>query len=168
MFALDAFHIARAQFAFTLVFHIVFPAFSIGLASYLAVLEAMWLRTGESVYLDLFRYWVKIFSIGFAMGVVSGLVMSYQFGTNWSAFSDRAGAVIAADGLRSADRVLPRGGVSGRDAVRHAESRPAPAFCRNVFCRRGHADFGNLDPVGQLLDADAARLHDRTGRPFSA
>ena len=94
MFALDAFHLARAQFAFTLVFHIVFPAFSIGLASYLAVLEAMWLRTGKPVYLDLFRYWVKIFSIGFAMGVVSGLVMSYQFGTNWGAFSDRAGPVI--------------------------------------------------------------------------
>jgi cytochrome d ubiquinol oxidase subunit I len=94
MFALDAFHLARAQFAFTLIFHIVFPAFSIGLASYLAVLEGMWLRTGQQVYLDLFRYWVKIFSIGFAMGVVSGLVMSYQFGTNWGAFSDRAGPVI--------------------------------------------------------------------------
>ena len=94
MFPLDAFHLARAQFAFTLIFHIVFPAFSIGLASYLAVLEAMWLRTGKPVYLDLFRYWVKIFSIGFAMGVVSGLVMSYQFGTNWGAFSDRAGPVI--------------------------------------------------------------------------
>jgi cytochrome d ubiquinol oxidase subunit I len=94
MFPLDAFHLARAQFAFTLIFHIVFPAFSIGLASYLAVLEGLWLRTGQAVYLDLFRYWVKIFSIGFAMGVVSGLVMSYQFGTNWAAFSDRAGPVI--------------------------------------------------------------------------
>jgi len=94
LFPVDAFHLARAQFAFTLVFHIVFPAFSIGLASYLAVLEGLWLRTGESAYLDLFRYWVKIFSVGFAMGVVSGLVMSYQFGTNWGAFSDRAGPVI--------------------------------------------------------------------------
>jgi cytochrome d ubiquinol oxidase subunit I len=91
---LDAFHLARAQFAFTVIFHIVFPAFSIGLASYLAVLEGLWLRTGKSVYLDLFRYWVKIFSIGFAMGVVSGLVMSYQFGTNWGAFSDKAGPVV--------------------------------------------------------------------------
>jgi cytochrome d ubiquinol oxidase subunit I len=94
MFPIDAFHLARAQFAFTLIFHIVFPAFSIGLASYLAVLEGLWLRSGNSVYLDLFRYWLKIFSIGFAMGVVSGLVMSYQFGTNWGAFSDRAGPVI--------------------------------------------------------------------------
>jgi cytochrome d ubiquinol oxidase subunit I len=94
MFALDAFHLARMQFAFTVIFHIVFPAFSIGLASYLAVLEGMWLRTGRTVYLDLFRYWVKVFSVGFAMGVVSGLVMSYEFGTNWAAFADRAGPVI--------------------------------------------------------------------------
>ncbi len=94
MFGLDALHLARAQFGFTIAFHIVFPAFSIGLASYLAVLEGLWLRTGKPVYLDLFRYWVKIFSVGFAMGVVSGLVMSYQFGTNWSAFSERAGPVV--------------------------------------------------------------------------
>jgi len=94
MFTLDALHLARAQFAFTIVFHIVFPTLSIGLASYLAVLEALWLRTGRRVYLDLFQYWLKIFSIGFAMGVVSGVVMSYQFGTNWSAFSDKAGPVI--------------------------------------------------------------------------
>ncbi len=94
MFGLDALHLARAQFGFTLAFHIVFPAFSIGLASYLAVLEGLWLRTGEEVYLDLFKYWVKIFSIGFGMGVVSGLVMSYEFGTNWAVFSRLAGPVI--------------------------------------------------------------------------
>ena len=86
--------LARAQFAFTISFHFIFPAFSIGLASYLAVLEALWLRTGKPHYLDLFRYWLKIFAIAFAMGVVSGIVMSYQFGTNWSVFSDKAGPVI--------------------------------------------------------------------------
>ncbi len=91
---LDAFHLARAQFGFTIAFHITFPAFSIGLASFLMVLEALWLKTGREVYLDLFRYWIKIFSIGFAMGVVSGLVMSYQFGTNWSQFADKAGPVV--------------------------------------------------------------------------
>lgn len=90
----DAFHLARAQFAFTVAFHIVLPAFSIGLASYLAVLEGLWLRTGRQVYLDVFRFWLKIFAVGFAMGVVSGLVMSYQFGTNWSVFSDKAGPVV--------------------------------------------------------------------------
>jgi cytochrome d ubiquinol oxidase subunit I len=90
----DAFHLARAQFAFTVAFHIVLPAFSIGLASYLAVLEGLWLKTGRQIYLDVFRFWLKIFAVGFGMGVVSGLVMSYQFGTNWSVFSDKAGPVV--------------------------------------------------------------------------
>src|SRR3954471_7153246 len=86
--------LARFQFAFTISFHFILPAFSIGLASYLAVLEGLWLKTGREVYLNLFRYWLKIFAITFAMGVVSGIVMSYQFGTNWSVFSDRAGPIV--------------------------------------------------------------------------
>ena len=90
----DALVLARIQFAFTVSFHFIFPAFSIGLASYLAVLEGLWLKTGKAIYLDLFKYWLKIFAITFAMGVVSGIVMSYQFGTNWSVFSDIAGPVI--------------------------------------------------------------------------
>ncbi|WP_239804912.1 cytochrome ubiquinol oxidase subunit I [Croceicoccus hydrothermalis] len=90
----DALVLARIQFAFTVSFHFIFPAFSIGLASFLAVLEGLWLKTGKSLYLDLFKYWLKIFAIAFAMGVVSGIVMSYQFGTNWSVYSDRAGPVI--------------------------------------------------------------------------
>src|SRR5512138_3256527 len=92
--AFDALLLARWQFAFTVSFHFIFPSFTIGLASYLAVLEALWLRTGRAVYLDLFKYWLKIFALVFGMGVVSGIVMSYQFGTNWSVFSDKAGSVI--------------------------------------------------------------------------
>jgi len=90
----DAITLARAQFAFTMSFHIVFPAFSIGLASYLAVLEALWLWTGREVFINLFNYWLKIFAVAFGMGVVSGIVMSYQFGTNWAVFSDKAGPVV--------------------------------------------------------------------------
>jgi len=90
----DAVFLARAQFAFTVSFHIIFPAFSIGLASYLAVLEALWLWTGREVFINLFNYWLKIFAIAFGMGVVSGIVMSYQFGTNWAVFSDKTGPVI--------------------------------------------------------------------------
>ena len=89
-----AIDLARLQFAFTVSFHIVFPAFSIGLASYLAVLEALWLKTGRQVYMDVFHYWLKIFALAFGMGVVSGIVMSYQFGTNWSVFSDMTGPVL--------------------------------------------------------------------------
>src|SRR5476651_1670122 len=94
MTGVTALNLARAQFAFTVSFHFIFPAFSIGLASYLAVLEALWLKTGKSVYDNLYRYWIKIFAIVFGMGVVSGIVMSYQFGTNWAVFSDKAGPII--------------------------------------------------------------------------
>jgi cytochrome d ubiquinol oxidase subunit I len=91
---MDALILARAQFAFTVSFHFVFPALSIGLASYLMVLEGLWLKTGKGVYANLYRYWLKIFAVAFGMGVVSGLVMSYQFGTNWSVFSTKAGPII--------------------------------------------------------------------------
>ena len=94
LFGLDAITLARIQFAFTVSFHIIFPAFTIGLASYLAVLEGLWLWTKREVYIRLFRYWMKIFAVAFGMGVVSGLVMSYQFGTNWSVFSDRTGPIL--------------------------------------------------------------------------
>src|SRR5215210_7906698 len=93
-FDFDALTLARMQFAFTMSFHIIFPAFSIGLASYLAVLEGLWLWQKQQVYRDLFNFWKKIFAIAFGMGVVSGIVMSYQFGTNWSVFADKAGPVI--------------------------------------------------------------------------
>jgi cytochrome bd ubiquinol oxidase subunit I len=91
---LTALTLARMQFAFTMSFHIVFPAFSIGLASYLAVLEGLWLWKKKQVYRDLFNFWKKIFAVAFGMGVVSGIVMSYQFGTNWSVFADKAGPVV--------------------------------------------------------------------------
>ena len=82
------------QFAFTIGIHIIFPAFTIGLASYLAVLNGLHLYTQSKTYLDLFDYWKKIFAITFGMGVVSGIVMSYQFGTNWSVFADKTGPVL--------------------------------------------------------------------------
>ena len=90
---LTALELARIQFAFTVSFHIIFPAISIGLASFLAVLEWRWLKTKDPVYQDLFKFWIKIFAVAFGMGVVSGVVMSYQFGTNWSEFSRIAGGV---------------------------------------------------------------------------
>src|SRR5690554_4488618 len=93
MLGLDALELARIQFAFTISFHIIFPAITIGLASYLAVLEALWLKTKKASYLDLYHFWSKIFAVNFAMGVVSGIVMAYQFGTNWSHFSQVAGGI---------------------------------------------------------------------------
>ena len=93
MFGLEALDLARIQFAFTVSFHILFPAITIGLASFLAVLEGLWLKTHDNTYRDLYHFWSKIFAVNFGMGVVSGLVMAYEFGTNWSRFSDFAGAV---------------------------------------------------------------------------
>ncbi|PNG25668.1 cytochrome ubiquinol oxidase subunit I [Methylocella silvestris] len=93
MLGLSALDLARIQFGFTVSFHIIFPAITIGLASYLAVLEGLWLWTKDRAYRDLYRFWSQIFAVNFAMGVVSGLVMAYQFGTNWSYFSAFAGGV---------------------------------------------------------------------------
>ncbi|MBB2155045.1 cytochrome ubiquinol oxidase subunit I [Gluconacetobacter diazotrophicus] len=93
MHALDPLLLARLQFGFTVSFHILFPAITIGLASYLAVLEGLWLARGAPVFKDLYHFWSKLFAVNFAMGVVSGLVMSYEFGTNWSYFSTFAGGV---------------------------------------------------------------------------
>ena len=93
MFDWDAFMLARIQFAFTVSFHIIFPSITIGLASYLAVLEGCYLKTRNPVYKQLYLFWSKIFAVNFGMGVVSGLVMAFQFGTNWSGFSEFAGSI---------------------------------------------------------------------------
>ena len=93
MMNLSALDLSRLQFAFTISFHIIFPAMSIGLASFIAVLEAAWLTSGKPHYKELCVYWSKVFAIGFGMGVVSGVVMAYQFGTNWAGFSKFAGPI---------------------------------------------------------------------------
>jgi cytochrome d ubiquinol oxidase subunit I len=90
----DALLLSRIQFGFTMAFHIIFPAFTIGLASFLARLEAQWLWTGNTMYRNLYRFWVKVFAVSFGLGVVSGIVMSYQLGTNWSRYSDFTGNVL--------------------------------------------------------------------------
>jgi cytochrome d ubiquinol oxidase subunit I len=91
---LDALILSRLQFAFTIAFHIIFPSFTIGLASFLAVLEGLWLVTKQARFQTLYLFWIKIFALSFGMGVVSGVVMSYEFGTNWSVFSSKAANVI--------------------------------------------------------------------------
>ena len=91
---LDHVLLSRIQFAFTITLHIIFPAFTIGLASFLAVLEGLHLSTRNPIYQELSKFWTKIFAVSFGMGVVSGIVMSFQFGTNWSGLSAAAGNVI--------------------------------------------------------------------------
>lgn len=91
----DAVFLSRIQFAFTIAFHIIFPTFTIGLSAWIATLEGVWLKTGEDRYHQLARFWTKVFAVSFGMGVVSGITMSYQFGTNWSRFSEIAGNVVS-------------------------------------------------------------------------
>ena len=91
---LDALMLSRLQFAFTLAYHIIFPSFTIGLASFLAVLEGLWLLTRREAFQRLYLFWLKVFAISFGMGVVSGVVMSYEFGTNWSVFSRATAGVL--------------------------------------------------------------------------
>lgn len=90
----DALMLSRIQFGFVVAFHILFPAFTIGLASYIAVLEGLWLKTGNEKYFVISKFWTRIFAVSFGMGVVSGIVMSYQFGTNWSRFADVTANVL--------------------------------------------------------------------------
>src|SRR5262249_23468260 len=92
---LDATTLARIQFGFTIAFHIIFPTMSIGLAWFLVGVESLWLKTKNPVYFRLYRFWVKIFALGFGMGVVTGIVLSYEIGTNFSRFSEITGAVLA-------------------------------------------------------------------------
>src|SRR5215510_13666455 len=85
--------LSRIQFGFTISFHIIFPAFTIGLAAWLTVLEGLHLLSGKRVYQLLFEFWLKIFGIAFGLGVVSGVVMGFQFGTNWSELSKLSGPI---------------------------------------------------------------------------
>ncbi len=91
---MDSVLLARLQFAFTIIFHIIFPSFTIGLSAYIATLGGLWLGTGNDRYQRLMRFWTKIFAVSFAMGVVSGVVLSYQIGANWSRFSAMTGNVL--------------------------------------------------------------------------
>src|ERR671912_2293516 len=91
---MDPVFLSRIQFAFLIAFHFLLPAFTIGLASYIAVLEGLYLKTRRETYLRISAFWIRIFAVSFGMGVVSGIVMPFQFGTNWSRFIDSTADVI--------------------------------------------------------------------------
>ena len=90
---LDPLSLSRIQFAFTIAFHIIFPSFTVGLAAWLATMEGMHLATRNPVYRRVFDFWLKVFAVSFGMGVVTGIVMAFQFGTNWSVLAERAGSI---------------------------------------------------------------------------
>ena len=118
--------LARLQFAFTIAFHIIFPSFTIGLSAYIATLHVTAWLTGRDRFLRIARFWTKIFAVSFGMGVVSGVVLSYELGTNWSRFSRVAGNVVGP---------LPATRCSARSSWRRASS---PSCCSAASaCRAG-------------------------------
>src|ERR1035437_2851718 len=100
---MDAYSLSRLQFGLTIAFHYIFPPLSIGLGLILVIMESMWLRTGKVMYREMTKFWVKIFALIFSIGVASGIVMEFQFGTNWAAYSryvgDVFGSALAAEGI---------------------------------------------------------------------
>lgn len=146
MFELDAFNLARLQFAFTVSFHILFPAITIGLASYLVVLEGMWLRTKDDVWRSLYNFWLGIFAVNFGMGVVSGLVMAYQFGTNWSGFSQFAGSITGPLLLYEVLTAFSSKRASWASCFLAGTKSPRTAFFHHLHGGARHANVHLLDP----------------------
>ena len=159
---LDPVLLSRLQFAWVIAWHILLPAFTVGLASYIAVLEGLHLATGREVYLRISMFWIRIFSVSFGMGVVSGIVMPFQFGTNWSRFSDATANVLsplfAYEGLTAFFLEAAFLGVLlfGRKLVpRWAHFVAAADGGAAARCSRRSGSWR------QQLDADAGRLRDR-------
>jgi hypothetical protein len=146
------------QFAFTIIWHIIFPAFTIGLSAYVATLCVMWMRTGKEHYRELARFWTKIFAAAFAMGVVSGLVLTYQFGTNWGRFSAVLGNVVGPMiGYEVEVAFFLEATFLGVLLFGWDRMPPAAHAVGRRRCGR-HIDVSVLDPVGQQLDANACRI----------
>ena len=138
--------LSRLQFAFTVSFHIIFPSFTIGLAAWLTVLEALRLTTGRPAYRVVFEFWLKIFGVAFGLGVVSGIVLAFEFGTNWSVLSKMSGP-IQGPLLSYGDFYRLH---AGGDVLRRPHLWPPPraAVALSVFNRDGRAGndvFGVLD-----------------------
>ena len=162
--------LSRLQFAFTVSFHIIFPSFTIGLAAWLTVLEALHLATGRPAYRLVFEFWLKIFGVAFGLGVVSGIVMAFQFGTNWSELSRMSGPIqgplltyetFTAFALEA----------SFFGVLLFGRPRVAPWFYlfSTAMVGAGHDVLGLLDHGQQQLDAGAGRLcrRERRVRPRS-
>src|SRR5881394_641643 len=99
----DVFVLSRIQFALTIMFHYIFPPLSIGLGAIMVIMEGTYLRTGNVIYHQMTRFWSRVFAVNFAIGVATGIVMEFQFGTNWAAYSrfvgDIFGSALAAEGI---------------------------------------------------------------------
>ena len=159
---LDVVLLSRIQFAFVVTFHIIFPAFTIGLAAWLATIEGMSLATGNPVYRRLFDFWLKVFAVSFGMGVVSGIVMAFQFGTNWSVMAEKTGSIQGPLlGYEAFTAFILEATFFG---VMMLGRQPGAALALPPGLLHGRARHHGvvlLDPRQQQLDAGAGRPRDR-------
>jgi cytochrome d ubiquinol oxidase subunit I len=159
---LDPLLLSRLQWAWVIGWHILLPAFTVGLASFIALLEGLHYVTGDSIWLRISAFWTRIFAVSFGMGVVTGIVMPFQFGTNWARFSDATGSILpplmAYEDLMAFFLEASFLGVLlfGRTLVpRWAH------FLRRLDGGGRDAHVVLLDLVGEQLDADAGWIHGR-------
>ena len=121
--------LSRFQFAWLIGWHILMPAFTVGMASYIAILEGFHFATGRQIYLRISMFWIRIFSVAFGVGVVSGVIMPFQFGTNWSRYADATSNVLGP--LFAYEAINALGGLPGRASVRPKAGAAVGAFhCR--------------------------------------
>jgi cytochrome d ubiquinol oxidase subunit I len=147
---LDPEVLARVQFAFTVTFHIIFPTMSIGLAAFLVVIEGLWLKTKEPIYLQIYRFWMGIFAMGFGVGVVTGIVLSFEFGLGFAKFAQIAGPAIGPMiGLEVLTSFFLEAGFFGDYALWAASCRSQASLLRYLHGGARHSAFGVLDYVCQ-------------------
>jgi hypothetical protein len=152
---LDPSILARIQFAFTVSFHIIFPTMSIGLASFLALIEALWLKTKNPTYLQIYRFRLNIFAMGFGIGVVTGIVLSFEFGLGFARFAQMAGPAIGPlIALEVLTAFFLRGRIFRNHALRFSSRRLEAALFRNLHGGGRYAYIGFLDTFREQLDAD--------------
>ena len=154
---LDPLILSRLQFVWVIGWHILLPAFTIGLASFIAAMEGAHIVTGREVLFRISSFWIKIFSVAFGMGVVSGIVMPFQLGTNWSRYSAATANILAP--LFAYEGIVAFFLEAGFLGVLLFGRKLVPRWDR-VDGRPRHAVLGVLDPLREQLDADAAGLHD--------
>jgi hypothetical protein len=153
---LDSLFLSRLQFALTTIIHIIWPVLSIGLSLFLLIIEILWFKTGKEIYYRHARFWSRLFLLNFGVGVVTGIPLEFQFGTNWAPYSKRR-FFWQYPGLRSGHGLHAGSWFSGDYAV-----RLEPGCARRAFVRYRHGGIrslaiGVLDYGGKCLDANAGR-----------
>ena len=166
---MDVLTLSRIQFGATIGFHYIYPPLSIGLGVMLVIMEAAWLKTKNPIYHQMARFWTKVFALTFAIGVATGIVMEFEFGTNWATYSrfvgDVFGSALAAEGIFAF--FLESGFLAvllfGWDKV-----GPQIAFLLDVYGLPRRAFQRGVDCGGEFVDADARWLSHRRRRDARA